>query len=1049
MHTAPFVLYSASAGSGKTYKLVQEYLKRCLHSEDPSGFQQILAITFTNKAANEMKNRVVEALWEFGREEPSAKMKGLRSQVADDLQLSEPKLQQRAHKVLRKMLHNYSSLSISTIDKFSNRLIRSFSRDLQLSAHYTVELDQKKLLREAVEQMLENTTPGSPLARLLLIFVNQKLEEGKSPNIDRGITEKVGEFLWQEEAHELLKQLRTLETEQYLEIKAKMQREVAQFMEGLEHRAQFILHILEENEVPSELFQRNAQLDNILAKTIAKPELLTKRVTLLKIMSGESNFYAKKNEGKAAPLLDPITPELVDELWNLERYLEDNLPRYEILQKILRHIDSLAVVTEVEQNLEAIKEETNTLPIGEFNKIISEQLRSQPAPFLYEKLGERYRHYFIDEFQDTSRMQWHNLVPLINNALAEENTSAMLVGDAKQSIYRWRGGDVEQFLSITTGDDNTNKVEANGRKLELYSRKVETLNHNWRSRRNVVEFNNNFFRHIAQKLPNDLHAELYQAAAQNPKGQEGGYVELRLFEAKNTIDREAPDEHLIKVIRDALERDFRYGDICILLRKKANAREVAELLREAEIPFVGNDSLQLGQSPQVKAILALLYSLYYPDNKIDRIDFLELLASELEITPKEEKQFYERHSHCSIRELLDFFQQERPKFRAEAFRSADTLAQIQMLITALEQLDRNDLFIQKLLDETHALQKKNGPHLSPFLEWWQDEGKALSLDFPQDTNAVRIDTIHSTKGLEFPITIVAYCDWMIFQARTTAWMDLSEDEFYGLPASFLDVSSKYEELHYEPYAQLCERIYNLTLLDEMNLLYVAFTRAVDELYVLGSTLKHNSSNRIWTYLQSYIQHEGYEEVFYQGTKVEKSTSEPVRQVANLHPQDLVIHQHTEHLKISVNAPKDWHRSDAAAFGQKIHYVMSLVEQSGDVDHTLEQLANEGMLQPEERKTLESTLRDLIARPELQRYFSGEMQTLNERDILLPGRGVQRPDRVMLEGEQVHVLDYKTGEPREEHRRQLDDYMRSLTSMGFDEGQKLLVYIDEAIRVEVW
>lgn len=1047
---APFRVYNASAGAGKTFALVKDFLKISLGSSRADRFKQILAITFTNKAAAEMKARVLLVLETIGTAS-STQAHPMISMLMEELSLDFETLQERAQATLHSILHNYSLLGISTIDTFTNKLIRSFSRELQISANYEVELDVKGLLHKAVQLMLENLREGQADTKILKGFLRQRMRDEKSPKIEQDIVELMKNVYYDEHSVPYLHLLESLSTDQFIEIEKKLRAEQQALKKQSIEIARTTGRQLDAYRIEESLFQGNGNFPKILRKIEdGDKEYLTRTPTASAILTGEKDFYTKGKAKQAAPLFDPIADELRNLLLRADEKIKQGLGRIEVLDKILQNFYAMAVIRQVESYLEELKENSNLLPIGEFNRIISEHIREQPAPFLYEKLGERYQHFFIDEFQDTSRLQWQNLVPLINNALAGGQASALIVGDAKQAIYRFRGGEAKQFVDIARDEEYSNKVKIKEGWRELYAREQIPLKYNFRSRQNVVAFNNHFFEFCSnhEGLPEGYNA-LYAQARQEACGEEGGYVELTLYNKDQDAQREDTLAKIVETIHDCRGRGFAYRDICLLVRSKANIEIVSFYLREKNIPFVGSDSLQLSQSPVVRGLMSLLQMLAYPQDEQMRVPFLELLFANLALPEEEHYHFMKKWGKAPLPRLWQYLEKQKPHFNRQAFNQAGAYQRLSTVLRALDEIAYSNPYLQKFLDEVLSLQDRYGPALTPITDWWQQQGREVSISLPENTDALRLDTIHKSKGLEFPVVIVPYADWELFGKHTNGWLPLAAEENYGLPCAYIKLKRKTDDILHDGYAQLCEQEGGLQLMDNLNLLYVALTRAVDELYVIA---KEKSSLGLDRFFKSYLEHKDATETFATGKKVNKTkTSETTEDegsqlnVANYRPQP----EHSA-LRMSSNAPRHWQENTARTRGRMVHHILSLLQPQVPPAELLQNMAHIGAIDAAEIPELLPALEAVLQHEELQTFFSPTaLQVLAERDILLPKGGTQRPDRVVIHNHTAHVLDYKTGSYRDEDIQQVNEYMSLLEQMGYRAGERALVYVGETPQVEKW
>jgi len=1039
----PFSVYDASAGAGKTFALVREYLRICLQAENPQAFKNVLAITFTNKAAREMKVRILKQLEALSRGAPDA----MAQQLMTELQLSTEEIQDRSEKLLHQVLHYYSAFAVSTIDKFTNRIIRSFSRELQLSYTYEVEINSHKMVREAVEMLLDALRPKSPEAVVLTQFLRSQLDEEKSPRLETDITNLVSQILWQEAAWPYLQQLLLWSTADYLPVHQKLKAEQNELKVAVSTKAGEFLQFMSDQGVDQSHFSKAGNL-YLEVQRLQQGGMgsLARTNTLQKMLAGEKSFSTKKQLKAHSALLIPLAEDLRQRTLALEEYVQPRIARYRLLAVILKPYFSMAVMGAVNACLEEIKTRDNRLPIGEFNRLISRQIAGQPAPFLYEKLGERYRHFFIDEFQDTSELQWHNLVPLINNALAGKGASAMLVGDAKQAIYRFRGGVARQFIDLANDRDTTNRVRVNDKEQILYTRGKVKLECNYRSRKEIVHFNNALFTGLAPDLPPWL-SPLYAEATQRPRGAEGGRVEVKLY-PKNDCTKEELLEDVWTRIQHCLQRGYAPGDICLLFRQKTEAALCGHFLQERQMPFVGSDTLRLNHSTAVEVLISGIRLLQYPDDEQGRLPILEYV--------------WEHHRPPDTDPYL-YFQQwgKAPvaNFWQEVWRSAEEPAPLERLrrsnayealILLLGQLHPawvGDPYVQVLLDESHHLLTRGEGSFLDLLQWWEDGGQDQKVPLPEQQGAILVDTIHQVKGLEFPVVMVPFTDWQLFSSRhTQAWLDLREEDCHGLPAAFVKLKAEVEEPVVPAFRELTEQEVAESTGDAVNLLYVALTRPVDELYLFGRLNKTNNDNSVVQFLERFTATQGDTGEGVWGEYVYPTA--PPRAEAKVQLQYQAPGAAAAAFTRPM-APGDWQVAGPRERGRLWHFLLSELPLNGDWADILKRQLESGSLPPEEEVAYRKVLLDIVRHPQLRLFFAGRGELLCERELLWPGRSSLRPDRVVPSKGAAHILDYKTGAPHPTHRGQVEEYAAAFRQMGYTAGKQALVYLGATPQVEIW
>lgn len=1050
-----FEIYSASAGAGKTYALVKNYLKICLDSDNPMRFREILAITFTNKAANEMKQRIVKQLEAFSSYTDDGlsvkpELHSMHGELAKELKVSVEKVSYRSREVLSNILHNYSAFSVSTIDKFTNRLIRSFAQDLKLSANYEVELDTGEMLSQAIDRMLADLDENSVTSKVLLEFINLKLEEGKSPRPEMSLRQ-MGFNLFDEGAIPFLKKLKGFDAAKIMEGARALQKEKARMEAEAKALATQLMDLIHASSIERMDFSRGTVYDYINRIAEGNFDKWPPNDTVLKALK-KGEFYAKTKAKTLQGKFAPVEGKLLQGLKQLVDSTEELYPRHHIIKQVLKSIYSLATLTEIETNLEAVKEESNKLPIGEFNKLISEKLDNEPTAYLFEKLGERYHFFFIDEFQDTSVLQWKNLLPLINNAMASSG-SVMIVGDGKQSIYRWRGGEVSQFIDLINDQDVSNKIKVGEELRELYSRKNVNLGSNYRSRKNVVEFNNHFFSTTgAQLMPGERFAELYRQATQNVERKDGGYVYLKQFEYTTEDYEQQQAEETLRIIRDAQERGYDLKDITIITRRRQETGLLAEYLVNKNIPVVSPDSLIISQSHAVQAVVSFLRILVRPDDLASRWPLAEWLwkINQPQLSFKEKHQFINHFVHLPKDELQQYLQEILKDYnfkRLSELSFTDKLYEISSLLQLTIQINP---FLHTFIDKAIDYQRHKNDGEAGFLRWWDEHGSEKSINLPEGVEAVNLMTVHKSKGLEFSITIVPFADWVATREPmgSSAWFDLNDLGISELPAA--KIGLKDDKNAFELYNLIYQNNRELVYLDNLNLAYVAFTRAVDELYVLGSRGRRDDNSRLSIYISEYLQ-TNVEEGDSMAVGTPKKKEKPEAQQASDQLRKYNQARWYDKLQIAVDAPLNWLTGETGqtSYGKKVHSLMALIQSHSQAGKVLAQQKKRGFLSEQELEELSPVVKGLLTDEVLEPYFKDGLEVFNEDEILLPNSKTARPDRVVSDGKNFHIIDYKTGAVMERHKDQVDSYRALLIQMGYPDGDNVLVYFGEEPEVIKW
>ena len=972
-------------------------------------------------------------------------------QLAEELGLRPEKVSFRSRDILTTILHNYSAFSVSTIDKFTNRLIRSFAQDLKLNSNYEVELDSGEMLSEAIDRMLADLEENSATSQVLLEFVNTKLDEGKSPRPEQSLQE-MGRNLFDEGALPFLKRLKGFDSAKVMESGNSLRKEQKQFEAILKGQASQLLDLVHSHGIDKMDFSRGTVYNYITNLQSTDETKWPPNATVLKVLDG-GPFYAATKAKVLAAKFDPIDEKLRQGLALAVQSVVENYPRYHLIGKILKDIYSLATLAEIETNLELVKDETNRLPIGEFNKLISEKLDQEPTAYLFEKLGDRYHYFFVDEFQDTSVLQWKNLLPLVGNAMASSG-SVMIVGDGKQSIYRWRGGDVSQFVNLSNDTDPSNKIKIGEEVKELYPRKKVNLESNYRSRKEVVEFNNDFFTTTGKLLEGESFQQLYGEAAQKVERQEGGYVYLNRLQYDKETYAEDQCKECFRIINSVVERGYSLKDVTIITRRKSDGAILAEFLLGEGISVVSPDSLMIDQSADVRAIVSFLKFLVRPDDLGVRWDFLNKLwnSEAVGIGFEEKHLFMDKLIHVPAYKLHEFLESNLVDYSLANLLELSLVDKVYYVAGLLKLPIQKNPFLHTFMDQVVDYQNKKGDGESGFVRWWDEKGNTKSISLPEGNDAVNLMTVHKSKGLEFPVTIVPFADWQSTTepGGSSSWMDIETFGIEGLPVA--RVGLKDDAYAFDEYKTLHQSNKENVYLDNLNLAYVAFTRAVDELYIIGSKGRHGEGARFTRYISQFFTDKGLgEDIVEFGTPMVVKEGLEKKYTDSVGLEGYTGANWIKKVKISIDAPLNWVDGESAqtSFGKRVHSLMAQIKHHHEVEGVLNENLAKGAISAAEYEELSPVIRGLIKDPVLADYFSESTNVINEEEVLIPGNLSARPDRVVVAENKAHIIDYKTGAVHSKHREQLDSYRNWLTQMGYPNGDNVLVYFGEKPEVIKW
>jgi ATP-dependent exoDNAse (exonuclease V) beta subunit len=1055
MERPSFAIYDASAGSGKTYALVKEYLKIILTANKNDAYRNILAITFTNKAVHEMKSRIVGSLSEFAKEEPNAKAQDLMQDLAIDTQLSIIQIKTKSQQIIKHIIHNYAAFDISTIDKFTHKVIRAFAHDLGLPMTFEVTLDTENLLIEAVDAIIAQAGEDEILTKLLIDFTMEKTDDDKSWDISREILE-TGKLVLNENNRNEIVHFHDKSISDFIVVKEKLVEVCKDLEKENGALASELLLLIDKNAIDLKSFSRGTFPNHL--QSIADGKFNPKNK-----MFREFDDIAINKTAKDRALIENIIPDLLKSL--LEIY--KNFEKRNFYKAFLKNITPLSLLNTVSNELEKIQNEQNVLSITEFNAIIHREIQNQPAPFIYERLGERYRHFFIDEFQDTSEMQWQNLIPLIDNALSGQDDSGqkgtlMIVGDPKQSIYRWRGGKAEQFIELSKDQNPFNNPD----------KKLEHLDKNYRSYSQVIEFNNDFFQLLSNEFSNADYKDLYENhSRQKINNKVGGYVNISFLpkiEEQENEDEEVLDKSAqyvlatLNTIQKVIAGGFEYKDIVILTRKRSQGIAIANYLTEQSIPLLSSETLMIQNATEVRLIIHILKYLknssdleskanflqYLAQNKQDDLPVHDFIAKGMEL--KEEVAFEKWLENCNI-ELS--FQNIRKKSLYEAVEII-----ISKFLKTNENIDTLPLgtaYVQYFLDIVLERDVRNQAGISDFLNYWDKNSEKFSIPSPEGTNAVRIMTIHKSKGLEFPVVIMPFAEEDYSRKpKDKLWLN-SEEQDFDMPKVLVDNSSAIEEFGEEASA-----VYNLKkqeeLLDNINVLYVALTRAEEQLYVISQNVKPKKdgeypSNMASFFIKHLIQQGVYDEnqLEYEfGNSAKLSAKEKhIDTTKNIPVVSEILNPKS--IKIAQREALMWgtHQLEAIEFGNVVHEILSFVATKRDVELAINKAIENGLITTLQKEDVYNTIIEILNHQDLTEHFAEGNEVLNEKMIIQKEGGTIKPDRIVINKEkEVFLLDYKTGLPNPKYKYQLENYQMAIEKMGYKVVKKALVYIGVDIDV---
>lgn len=1067
---ANLTVYKSSAGSGKTFTLVLNYLKLLLKT--PYQFRHILAVTFTNKATREMKERIIEQLSKMAAGEHT-KMAMI---IEKDEQLNKnEKLdwQKQASITLSLILHDYSRFQVTTIDSFFHQVIRSFAKELNLPLNFEVELDQTSVLNAISDEVMLDIGRDQSLTRWLRDFAFSKMEEDKGWDIQRDIRE-LGRELFNEQfqkiQYKIFKGQQDLRTDFENLLKA-LNQIVHQYEQTANRYAQKVMDLVESFGLEPRNFKGGVKSGLIgdFRKLIDNrdPGKLENFYIKFQKLEGPEELSSKNSEFKEK-ILQCAENGLWERLIEVADFYEKQKHPYQTALAIKSNFYSFGILSDLSNKLKAYRQAHELLMISDMNNLLRQITTQTDVPFLYEKVGQHYQHFLIDEFQDTSDFQWDNFKPLLLNALAGRQFS-MLVGDVKQSIYRWRGGNPRLLMDQIFKDFS--QFES--------SLQEETLSVNYRSRGLIVRFNNAFFglapSLIAKntQIPNgEILTQAYEDVVQQPADpyDEEGYVEIQfLKEEKSLPFQEQARNELLEKLGEIFNEGYQYRDVAILVRTNLEAKRTANFLNieASSYPVISTDSLVLGYSTKVKFLVNLLGYLHDPSNAMVKTRLLNDYLRYL----KGDDQDGLHSLFSDVKDGQDaLFRSKMPKAFFEKFPAISRLPLYEMVEELIDLFDLNiegDAYIQRFLDQVLDYGQQYRVDIPGFIEWWWDKGRQEAVQVPEAANAIRIETVHRAKGLEYPVVMVPYAKWEMGHKggaqQQFLWVSPDKAPFDQVPYLPVALKQSLADTYFaEPYYE--DLLFSY--LDNLNLLYVTLTRAIDQLYIWAPD-PHNAKGELNSKNVNGLLYQVIKEGGYQSEKDLRShwneeescltlgskprlqpSANPEKGVHQL--PGLPTNPWRDKLTIRpranqmVNEERD--NPSAVDHGLIVHGILEQMTTKEDLDRILNKFYSEGLFTKAEQERLKKNLKTVLELPEVENWFTANWQIMNEREILMPDGIVYRPDRVMTFGSKAKVAEFKTGKPENTHERQVRAYAEALSQLGYEEIKPYLLYIaDKEVR----
>ncbi len=1078
--SSTFLIYRSSAGSGKTYRLALEYV--ALAVRNPNVFNKILAVTFTNKATREMKERIIAFLQILANGKDHQLLEDVRKETGS---LTDRQIADNARIVIDNILHNYTQFSISTIDAFFQRIVKSFAKELGLLGNFKVELDQDKIMTEIIDQIMDDLGKEKDLTGWLVDFSFSKVDENKAWNIRPEIESLAKEVLKESfrRVEEALEGKGKADFDLLLSEIKKTKKEFESFMNS---GARDALKLIESHGLeiadfaysyagPAGFFYRITSKQEYDPKARTRQALEDSEKWCTKTSPKKYQFSAVVDAG-----LQRITQSLVD-------HYDEHKTEYITSLEIHRNLYVFGILKRITDKLRAYRQEHDVMLISDVAIFLNRIIADNDAPFIYEKTGSWFRHYLIDEFQDTSGYQWQNFRPLVENGLSQ-NYKSLLVGDGKQSIYRWRGGDWNLILQQVSRD------------LANYSPNEKRLDTNWRSDRKIIEFNNEVFSWLSMFIRRDfsmeiealslpatdkevlltmagdvekLYADVAQKVAAKNLNPSSGRIEINAFHKTEGISwKESVLEELPKTIERLQDAGFDARDIAVLVRKSDDGKQVIErLMRYKHSPesdakycydAISNESLFLGNS---SAIRLLINTIKYGLNHDDVIARAEISFNYHQL---KSETFIPSQIHD-----LGFIQQSGllPEDFEASVQAFISLPVFEMIERIIQYYGMNDVrykgYLQAFQDVVLDYFGSEEKDLNDFLDWWEEKGSRQSVQLPESMNAIRVMTIHKSKGLEFKALLIPFCDWRLdleANKNNIIWCATDKQPFDKAGILPLKYSKSLAESFFaRDYYQEKIRAY----IDNLNLLYVALTRAENYL-ILNCPPMGEKMTTVGDLIMKAIDH--ISALSNEQLPVQIDTRD-----------DFVTRYHIGEPGTILKAPQtsdsrsailpyqssDWSQKIAIRkrgvnffevvtpewkakinYGMLMHEILAAVRSEKEASVLINRYHQDGDISGDERDTLTEQLNLIFSNTLVRSWFNTGEVIKTEASVISGSDAEKRPDRVLIDGKNAVVIDFKTGAEKPADRRQVQEYQALLQEMGYEKVDAYLLYITQNKVVKV-
>ena len=1106
-------VYRASAGSGKTFTLAVEYIS--LLVKDPENYQHILAVTFTNKATQEMKMRILSQLYGIANSLQSSQQ--YFNKVKEKTNMPDAVIKNNARAALTLLIHRYNNFRILTIDAFFQQVLRNLAHELGQTANLRVDLNNEEITEKAVDQMIESLEKGQPVLQWISTYINNSIEDDNGWNII-GKIKTFGTNIFKDfyKAHEanLKEQLSNADDFKVYETTLRKRRN--DIRKTFNSKARSILSEIKNANLDIPSNYRSGLYKYLTDSAIAPLTNKPLKAGVLKANESPQNWTSSKCAKADKQQIQTLAAEVLSaQLSELIAYNNDNWNEFQSIQLTLSHLSELRLLHAIADAVDNLTKDTNRFMLSNTQALLKELIADSDTPFIFERIGARLKHVMIDEFQDTSTIQWQNFQVLLANCMAQELSQNLIVGDIKQSVYRWRQGDWGIL----------NNIEKSFAHQKI---RLETLDYNYRSEKRIIDFNNAFWEqcvaNTAKEVAQDdaekakIVQKAYEDVAQKThKTTENGFVKISLYPSKSM--KEAVLEELIETIKELFNNGYggkNQSKIAILVRSKSNIQDIVNALLQSfgnEINIVSDEAFRLDASLSVNIIVSAMHLLTHPDDVLTRGKLVKLYNQEVLKKPLTDTDLLVSINGSNNIDTKNIDKKERRKLATEQQMAklnsqlppeyvtnrelllglpiVDLVDKLFMLF-GLDQLEGQSSYICTLYDTLNDFLKDHTADIDDFINEWENSLSSKTIQ-SDEIEGIRIMTIHKSKGLEFDNVIIPFCNWEM-EKKGTLWCETKNKPapYNKLPLLPIDFSrdkligtvfeDDYKEEHFQ------------NIVDNLNLLYVAFTRASKNLFVFGlrqgkTTLDNiakgtppgNRSYAIELALRqvseqlqgsslSFPDDIGSEIHFEYGTLVPETHEKehavadnpflikPDKHIVSIatYPQAATFKQSNKSIEFVKGEdvdPSD--RTRYIKIGNVLHQLFSTIYTTADIPTRLNELEQQGIIYNDEITSaqLRTRIEDAITNPQVQEWFSKRWQLYNECTILEYNKDTNemeehRPDRVMTDGKEFVVVDFKFGKEREEYKKQVQQYMEILIRMGHKKVSGYLWYVVKNNVVEV-